>query len=81
MLWNIVDRRRRRFRWKTVNAVIESVEQDNACADSDQAPPSDPQLTVLYDALEAVSVNEAVIWAMDQACPVTLYLYDEGEGL
>ena len=80
MLWNIVDRRQRRYRWKSVNAIVEAIEHDNCCADSDQAPASDPSAYVIYDALEAVSVNEAVRWAMEQPCPVTLYLYDEGQG-
>jgi len=80
MIWNIVDRRERPYRWRTVNAIVEAVEADNSCADTDQAPSSDPLLVVDYDALEAVSVNEAVAWAMGQRCPVTLYLYDEGGG-
>ena len=80
MLWNIVDHRTRRYRWKSVNAIVEAIEHDNSCADADQAPSSDPSAYVIYDALEAVSVNEAVRWAMEQPCPVTLYLYDEGQG-
>lgn len=80
MIWNIVDNRARRYRWKVVNAIVEAVEHDNSCADSDQAPESDPLSVVDYDALEAVSVNEAIRWAMEQPCPVTLYLYDEGQG-
>lgn len=78
MLWNIVDNRRKRYRWKVVNAIVEAVEHDNSCADADQAPEHDD--AVLYDALEAVSVNEAVRWAMEQPAPVTLFLYDEGGG-
>ena len=80
MIWNIIDRRTRPYRWKTVNAIVEAVEHDNSCADSDQAADSDVRLVVDYDALEAVSVNEAILWAMSQRCPVTLYLYDEGGG-
>lgn len=80
MLWNIVDNRTRRYRWKSVNAIVEAVEHDNSCPDADQAPASDPLVSVDYDALEAVSVNEAVKWAMEQPCPVTLFLYDEGGG-
>ena len=81
MIWNIVDRRVRPYRWKTVNAIVEAVEHDNSCADADQAPLSDVMITVDYAALEAVSVQEAVAWAMGQPCPVTLYLYDEGGGV
>ncbi|WP_114952509.1 hypothetical protein [Sphingosinicella terrae] len=80
MIWNIIDNRARRYRWKLVDAVVEAVEHDNSCADSDQAPDSHPHHIVDYDALEAVSVNEAITWAMNQPCPVTLYLYDQGKG-
>ena len=76
MIWNIVDRRTRPYRWKTVNAIVEAVEHDNSCADADQAPQSDVMIVVDYDALEAASVHEAVTLAMGQPCPATLYLYD-----
>lgn len=33
-----------------------------------------------YDQREGVSLNEAVNWANQQRCPVTLYLYDDGKG-
>jgi len=79
MLWNIVDRRTRQYRWKTVNAIVEAVEHDNSCADADQAPEADAMVCVDYAAREGVSVNEAVRWAMGQPCPVTLFLYDEGD--
>ncbi|GEO00698.1 hypothetical protein NSE01_25300 [Novosphingobium sediminis] len=80
MLWNIIDRRTRPYRWREVNAIVEAVEHDNSCVDADQAPESDPSLTVDYEALEAVSVQEAVAWANEKLCPVTLYLYDLGGG-
>lgn len=81
MIWNIIDKRERLYRWQKVNAIVEAVEHDNSCADADQAPESDPMLTVDYASLEAVSVQEAVVWASGQGCPVTLFLYDEGHGL
>lgn len=80
MLWNVIDKRTRPYRWREVNAIVEAVEHDNSCDDADQAPAGDPLLTVDYDALEAVSVQEAVAWANQQRCPVTLYLYDLGGG-
>lgn len=80
MLWNVIDKRTRPYRWREVNAVVEAVEHDNSCADADQAPESDPSIVVDYDALEAVSVQEAVAWATEQRSPVTLYLYDLGGG-
>ena len=42
MIWNIIDNRRRPYRWREVNAIVEAVEHDNSCPDADQAPESDP---------------------------------------
>ncbi|WP_375291832.1 hypothetical protein [Qipengyuania sp.] len=80
MLWNVIDKRKRPYRWREINAIIEATEHDNSCADADQAPESDPKVTVDHEALEAVSVSEAIKWAESQSCPVTLYLYDFGAG-
>jgi hypothetical protein len=80
MIWNIIDRRERVYRWERVNAIIEAVEHDNSCVDADQAPHADVMKVIDYDQREGVSVNEAVEWANQQRCPVTLYLYDEGKG-
>lgn len=80
MLWNIIDNRTRRYRWREVNAIVEATEHDNSCEDADQAPASDPSVYVLCESLEAVSVAEAVQWAESLPCPVTLYLYDLGDG-
>ena len=80
MIWNIVDRRTRVYRWKAVNAIVEAVEHDNSCADADQAPEADVSIVVDYEQLEGVSVQQAVAWANQQESPVTLYLYDEGSG-
>lgn len=80
MIWNIIDRRERPYRWREVNAIVEAVEHDNSCQDADQAPTSDPAVVVDYDALEAVSIREAIAWANQQPCPVTLYLYDTDQG-
>jgi hypothetical protein len=80
MIWNIIDRREQPYRWRDLNAIGEAVEHDNSCRGTDQAPEADPLLVVDYDALEAVSVQEAIAWANQQRCPVTLYLYDTGRG-
>lgn len=80
MIWNIIDRRDRPYRWKRVNAIVEAIEHDNSVADADQAPHSEPLQVVDYDQLKGVSVGEAVAWAAQQSCPVTLYLYDDGKG-
>ncbi len=80
MIWNIIDKRTRPYRWATVNAIIEATLHDNSVADTDIAPDVPMKDEVTYDQLEGISLCEAVKWASDRSCPVTLYLYDDGEG-
>ncbi|WP_315774273.1 MULTISPECIES: hypothetical protein [unclassified Bradyrhizobium] len=80
MIWNVIDRRSRPYRWKFVTAIVEAVEHDNSCADADQADEAPVSLVVDYDKREGLSVCEAIQWANAQRCPVTLYIYDaDGE--
>ncbi|MBO9708171.1 MAG: hypothetical protein J7521_08160 [Caulobacter sp.] len=78
MLWNIIDRRERSYRWKRVNAIIEATSNDNSVKDSDRVDVHDDD--VVYDQRANVTVAEAVEWAMSQDQPVTLFLYDAGKG-
>lgn len=80
MICNIIDKRERRYRWKRINAIIEATWHDNTCQDADIAEAASPEIEVTYDQRESISLAEAVSWANSQACPVTLYLYDEGKG-
>jgi hypothetical protein len=76
MIANILDRRKRPFRWKRVDAIIEPTWHDNACADSDQATKDDRE--PIYDERKGISLADAVTWAQALPLEVTLYLYDEG---
>jgi hypothetical protein len=78
MIYNIIDRRKRPYRWREVNAIIEATSHDNSCEDADKQPAADEDLT--YDERENVSLGEAVAWATSEPCAVTLYLYDKGSG-
>lgn len=81
MICNIIDSRHRPYRWKRLNAIIEATEHDDNVPDSDRAPDfEDGTDFVVYDQREGVSLAEALAWANGQKCPVTLYLYDEGDG-
>lgn len=80
MIRNLIDRRKRPYRWKRINAIIEATEHDNTCTDADEAPESDPMVVVDHDHREGLSIEEAVTWAHQVRCHVTLYLYDEGAG-
>ncbi len=80
MIDNIIDRRKRPYRWRAVNAVMEAIEHDNSVSDSDQAEEAEVRTVVDYDQRLSISVQDAVRWASNQACVVTLYLYDPGDG-
>lgn len=78
MIFNIIDNRKRQYRWKTINAIVEATSHDNTCDDADQHPAMTDDVT--YEHLENVSLQQAVAWADAFDAAVTLYLYDAGEG-
>ena len=79
MISNIINRRKRPYRWKRVNAVIEATSNDWNVADSDEQAPGPND--IVYADRRDISVEEAVAWASAEPSPVTLYLYDEGDGI
>lgn len=79
MIVNIVDRRKRQYRWKTVNAIIEATSHDNVCEDADEQPKALDD--VVYDQREGISAHDAIAWASYEKGAVTLFLYDKGEGI
>ena len=80
MILNIIDRRKRKHRWQRVNAVLENTWQDNGCADADQAR-TDCADQCTYDERFDISVADAVAWGMAEKAEVTLFLYNQGEGI
>jgi len=72
VIWNIVDQRKRHYRWKRVNAVIEDSSADNSCDDSDQVLPEHGPAGPIYAARKNISVAEAVKWASQEKGLVTL---------
>ncbi len=80
MIWNIVDRRKRNYRWQKINAIIEDVSQDNSCDDADQFEEENSSAPV-YDERLGVLLHEAILWAEAEDGKVTLYLYDIGDGV
>jgi hypothetical protein len=79
MISNIIDRRKRHYRWKQITAIVESTYHDNTVDDSDQIE-SEPD-PIVYDARPVTSVAEAIAWATALPCSVTLFLYDQGSGI
>lgn len=81
MITNIYDQRKRRYRWKLVNAVIEPTWHDNACRDSDQISSEGWKNVSFYEQRTDISLADAILWASGVGYPVTLFLYDQGEGI
>jgi hypothetical protein len=80
MIWNIIDRRTRKYRWLEINAVIEDVSHDNSCQDTDIFGEHNDEAPV-YAEKKDISLHDAVGWAEAEAGKVTLYLYDKGKGI
>ena len=78
MICNVIDNRKRPFRWKAVNVVTEPTWHDNNCADADQAERTENASD--YEERKNLSLSGAIDWAHALPYAVTLYLYDEGDG-
>ncbi len=79
MIWNIIDHRKRPYRWKAVTAIMEPTRHDNSVEDSDKIEEQYDE--VIYDQREEISLADAVIWVQSLPFPATLYIYDLGEGI
>ena len=76
MIWNIIDERDRKYRWKRIHAIVEAVEHDNSCQDTDEAPTDNGADYVTFEERKNISVQEAVKWADGLRGRVTLFLRD-----
>ncbi|MDV3253359.1 hypothetical protein DevBK_18640 [Devosia sp. BK] len=74
MITNIVDHRKRPYRWANIYAVVEATAGDNSVADADQITPSAGD--VMYAEKDSGSLCDAVTWANSLPGHNTLYLYD-----
>jgi len=77
---NIIDRRKRPYRFYNVNAVVEAAWHDNSVKNSDRVdsagnPGPD------YAEREHLSLADAVAWANSFLYQVMLYIYDEDGGI
>ncbi len=80
MITNIIDKRKRPYRFLKVDAIVESAWHDNSVNDADQVQP-DENCGPTYDERQYIPLSEAVTWASAFAEPVTLFLYDEEAGI
>ena len=78
---NIIDHRKRKYRFLKVNAVIEPTRHDDSCKDADKVEPLIKHEWMGYAEQEHVTVRDAIAWADRHIDDVTLYLYDEDDGI
>lgn len=82
MLFNVVDHRTKKFRWAEITAIVEPTIHDETCVESDVVPAGLREYTgVGYAEKPKCSFQEAVKWAEEFDFPVTLYVYDLGDGI
>lgn len=79
MIMNIVDRRKRPYRWARITAIAEATWHDNSVKDSDRDVPD--QAGVAYAEMPECTVWEAINWVEAMSGKNTLYLYDLGDGI
>lgn len=79
MIWNVIDNRKRPFRWERIKAIAEPTWHDNNNTDADKAESSAGEVD--YEERELLSVADAITWAHAFPFAVTLHLYDENDGI
>jgi hypothetical protein len=83
-IWNVIDSRKKPYRFAKINVIVEASWHDNFVNNADQAPTQHHfggELGPSYDEKEHITLTEAIQWANSFTGPVTLYLYDEDGGL
>ncbi|MEP3630545.1 MAG: hypothetical protein ABJN04_11125 [Hyphomicrobiales bacterium] len=80
MIWNIVDRRKKVYRWRKINAVIENIANDNSVQDTDIFD-EENEAAPVCDEKKGVLLHEAITWAESKVGKVTLHIYDDGDGI
>lgn len=87
MIFNIIDRRVNKYRWKKITAIIEPVWHDNYQGSKTVGDMYSPTAKMAeaagigYHEIPTCSVAIAVDAANELEYPCTLFLYDHGEGI
>lgn len=87
MIWNIIDRRTNKYKWKKVDAIVEPTWHDNKLnpkltkAGHDKVPKKviklfETKAGIGYEEQQNLGIDQAINWATTMKYPVTLYLYD-----
>lgn len=77
---NIIDKRKRKYCFFPITAVIEPAYMNNDLPESDQYDENDDRISTCFEERPDTSIYLAINWANQFSFPVTLYLYDFGSG-
>lgn len=80
MIGNIIDRRKRQYRWALVTVILEPTWHDNNCDDADKTPKGENE-GIGYKEYPKTSITEAITAAHALSYLVTMYIYDLGEDI
>jgi hypothetical protein len=78
-IWNIIDRRTLHHKWRHVTVIVEPTNHDNSVLGADKAPRGDH--SPCYDERADYSLADAIAWVQSMKHPMTLYIYDLGDGI
>ncbi len=79
MLVNIIDRRKNKYVFSHINAIIEPTKQDNRRRDAELIKDDDEVTS--YEERADISIAKAIAWANSLSGNYTLYIYDLGGGI
>lgn len=80
-LVNIVDHRKNKYQYRTINAIVEAAWHDNSIDNSDQSIKIPGNDGPDYAEMEHISLTDAIKWANEFENEVTLYIYDLDGGI
>lgn len=82
MILNIIDGRKRKYRWREITAIFEPTKHDNTCVDSDATQEKENfECSIGYHEEEKISLADALKCAQASQEYLTVYLYDLGQGI
>jgi hypothetical protein len=80
VIFNIIDCRKKQYKWRYVYAIVEPTWHDNN--KSPETDHIDPAVFAHqeddYDERAHIALHDAVVWAERLPYAVTLYIYDDG---
>ena len=82
MILNIIDNRKKKYRWRKITAIFEPTCHDDRCNDADITNAEESAYVGIgYHEMSECSLSEAIEFAVVSHSFLTVYLYDLGDGI